>query len=341
MITEANTPALLANVASTVAELELSVVICTYNRASVLEGTLESYARLSEVRDPRIELIVVDNNSTDTTARVVDSAKVSIPGLRYVLEPQQGLSHARNRGIRESRGAIIAFADDDVFFDGGWAHALVDAFSQQPLADALGGKSTPLFEGGCPNWMLDDFLIFYGDTRFGNEARWVEFPDHPFGLNMAFRREVFNEIGHFNPRLGRIKASLLSGEESDIFERIHNKGLRTWYAPEAHLFHRIPAERSTLQWVEKRYYWQGVSDVYRKHSSSQTSRTKLLYDSIAAMRQAISVLCGTHFSPRRIYWHVMTLPVGTRTYVRYLLGKSRASLKLSLQLAGRSEPGEP
>ena len=328
MTTDAKTPVLPAHGASTEVEIALSVVICTYNRAPVLEGTLESYARLAEAHDPRIELIVVDNNSTDATARVVESSKATIPGLRYVHEPQQGLSHARNRGIHESLGAVVAFADDDVFFDSNWALALVDAFARQPAADAVGGKSTPLFDGGRPDWMRDDFLTFYGDTRFGDQERWMDFPDHPFGLNMAFRREVFEQIGNFNPRLGRIKASLLSGEESDIFERLHLKGLRTWYAPQAHLFHRIPAERATLKWIEKRYYWQGVSDAVSDHSSSSESRLGIFADSVKLFLKAVSAACGSSLSPRKIFWHAQS--IAARTHVQYFLGKGMESLKIAL-----------
>jgi len=334
MTTDAKTSVLPAQDVTSAVEIALSVVICTYNRAPVLEGTLESYAGLLEARDPRIELIVVDNNSTDATAGVVESARATIPGLRYVHEPQQGLSHARNRGICESRGAIVAFADDDVFFESNWALALVDAFARQPAAHAVGGKSTPLFDGGRPDWMRDDFLIFYGDTRFGGEERWMDFPDHPFGLNMAFRREVFEQIGYFNPRLGRIKASLLSGEESDIFERLHLKGLRTWYVPQVHLFHRIPAERTTLKWIEKRYYWQGVSDAVSDHSSSSESRLGIFAESLKLFFKAISAACGSNLSPRKVFWHARSL--ATRTHVQYLIGKAIESLKIACRLSGRT-----
>lgn len=305
----------------------LSVVICTYNRATILADTLASFAKLDEARDDRIELIVVDNNSTDTTAMIASDASSAIPGLRYIHEPKQGLSHARNRGIRESRGNIIAFADDDVLFGDNWAHAILDAFERVPEASALGGKSTPLFDGPPPEWMRDAFLNLYGDTRFGDEERWMEFPAHPYGLNMAFRGEVFEQVGEFNPMLGRIKSSLLSSEETDIFERIHNGGFHTLYTPQAHLFHRIPEERTTLKWVATRYYWQGVSDAARAYHSSKKSNIHMLAYSFRSALAMIGVLFDSGLSPRKLFWHVRSPSV--RMHLQYLFGKSLESFRLA------------
>jgi len=316
--------------ASEACEIQLSVVICTYNRAPVLEGTLESYSKLTEAHDERIELVIVDNNSTDATSRVALAAQSSIPGLRYFHEARQGLSHARNRGIQECRGSIIAFADDDVFFDTGWASAIIDEFNRHPTADALGGRSTPVFEGGRPAWLLDDYLVFYGDTGFGDQLRWLDFPEHPYGLNMAFRREVFEKVGHFDANLGRIKASLLSGEESDLFERIYAGGLRTLYSPKPHLFHRIPKERTSFEWIKSRFYWQGASDAIREFSSDKPSRMQSLQGALSALNSAIRMITGRNISPRRIYWHYSGLKSEGKVYIHYWIGKASQCFKLSI-----------
>lgn len=307
----------------------LSVVICTYNRASILADTLASYGKLEEAIDEKIELIVVDNNSSDETSKITFKAGSTISGLRYIHEPRQGLSHARNRGIRESRGNIIAFADDDVFFDRNWAYSIIDAFERVPEAGAIGGKSTPLFDGVSPEWMRESFLNFYGDTRFGDKERWIEFPAHPYGLNMAFRSKTLEQIGEFNPMLGRNKSSLLSSEETDLFERIHNNGLRTLYVPQAHLFHRIPQERATLQWIASRYYWQGVSDAARMYYGSKQSSIDMLAHSFKSALKMSGILFNRGFSPRKLFWHVRSPSV--RMHLKYLYGKSLESLRLAFR----------
>lgn len=315
---------------SAACEIRLTVIICTYNRAPVLEGTLESYSKLTEANDKRIELIIVDNNSTDATAEIAVAAQSAIAGLRYFHEARQGLSHARNRGIEESRGAIIAFADDDVFFDTDWANAIIREFDLHPEADALGGRSTPVFEGGRPAWLQDEYLVFYGDTGFGDQLRWLDFPEHPYGLNMAFRRRVFETVGFFDANLGRIKASLLSGEESDLFERIHAVGLRTLYSPKPHLFHRIPKERTSFDWIKARFYWQGASDAIREFSSDRPSRMQSARGALSALLSAARIVTGCNTSPRRIYWHYKSLNSEGKVYIHYWIGKASQCFKLSI-----------
>jgi glycosyltransferase involved in cell wall biosynthesis len=315
-----------------VPDLALSVVICTYNRASVLKGTLESFSKLAEAHDERIELIIVDNNSNDATAQISEDAKAAIPYLRYVHESRQGLSNARNRGIRESRGAIVAFADDDVYFDSAWAYAIINAFSENPSADSLGGRSTPIFEGGRPEWMQDKYLVFYGDTGFGDNPKWLCFPEHPFGLNMAFRRQLFERVGHFNPNLGRIKKSLLSGEESDLFERIYVNGRKTFYSPKPHLFHRIPKERVSLDWLKSRFYWQGASDAVREAAATGASKFDMAASGVSLFFKAVRVVTGHNMSPRLIYWHFKSLGVEGITHFYYLLGKANQHFKGSIIL---------
>lgn len=261
----------------------LSLVICTYNRCQSLRVTLSSFGAVVQPAGHRIELLIVDNRSTDATPAVCADFVRNHPYARYTRENTQGLSHARNRGVHEARGRIIAFADDDVDFDPGWVTALLRCFHDHPDANAVGGKSIPVFEGGPPAWMCEDFLEFYGDTRCGNLPKWMHYPSHPFGLNMAFRREVFDRVGGFDPNLGRIRQSLLSGEESELFERIHAHGLRTLYTPEAVLFHRIPRERATPSWILSRSYWQGVSDALRQARSTRIGRAQLLASALGGL----------------------------------------------------------
>ena len=166
------------------------------------------------------------------------------PGLlRYEHEQQAGLSFARNRGIEAARGSIIAFVDDDIYFDARWLVEIVAAFERHPDVHCVGGKSIPTFEGEKPDWLTESMLQFYGSTLSGDSDRLMVFPEHPFGVNMAFRREVFDKVGGFRTDLGRVKNSLLSNEEKDMFHRVAAAGFRVFYASRALLQHRVPAER--------------------------------------------------------------------------------------------------
>src|SRR3990172_9024422 len=138
----------------------ISVVLCTFNRDRMFEETLHSFL---DCRTDGIEheLLIVDNNSTDKTREIAARFAPRIPRIRYLLEPQQGLSHARNRGIRESRGEIVAFVDDDVYFSPCWLEALASFFQRRPDVSCIGGKVVPHCEAARPSWLEDDLLDVY------------------------------------------------------------------------------------------------------------------------------------------------------------------------------------
>jgi glycosyltransferase involved in cell wall biosynthesis len=241
--------------------MDISVIICTYNRAEILRETLSSFMLMQRPADLQCEVIIVDNNSNDNTSAVSDEFCRRNPELfRYLSEPMQGLSFARNAGIRSSSAGLIAFVDDDIYFDQGWLLEMLDLFRTTDAMGA-GGKSIPLFEGGTPSWISTKVLSLYGSTNSGDAVKRMIFPDHPFGLNMVFRREVFERIGLFNVTLGRIKKSLLSNEEYELFYRIDRGRLPVFYTPLAIIHHRIPESRTRKSWVLRRYYYQGLSDM--------------------------------------------------------------------------------
>src|SRR5262245_30253525 len=106
----------------------ISIIIPTYNRAGLLKGTLESVQSLRIPQGWRAEVVVVDNNSTDQTAMVVaETDKMERIPIRCVIEPRQGTSNARNRGILESTFSDLVFFDDDVMVDPDWLEGYVEA----------------------------------------------------------------------------------------------------------------------------------------------------------------------------------------------------------------------
>jgi glycosyltransferase involved in cell wall biosynthesis len=241
----------------------ISIVLCTFNRHRVLEETVRSFfdCRLDGID---YELLIVDNNSADETREFGERLAGRNPHVRYVLEERQGLSHARNRGIGESRGEIIAFVDDDVYFSPHWLKALESSFGRNGGVACIGGKVVPHFESGRPTWIEDSLLWIYGVTRYGEQEREIRPPEIPIGCNMAFRRAVFERIGGFHTSLGRKGENLLSGEEKQLFNDAANAGMKTLYSPDVQVSHRIPPSRTTRKWILSRLYWEGISDVAMK-----------------------------------------------------------------------------
>jgi len=302
-------------------QIQISVIICTYNRGQIFKDTLESFAGMDLPMTGSFELLLVDNCSTDDTQRIAkDFVRENSGYAHYLFEGKQGLSHARNSGIAASKGAVVAFIDDDVYLDQGWLKAMLEVFQSQSDAVAIGGRSMPQFEGGRPDWITDDLLTFYGSTNSGDKTKKMIYPEHPFGLNMAFRREVFNMIGDFGTHLGRKKNNLLSNEESDLFLRIHNAGLKVIYTPNALLYHRIPANRARKDWIISRHYWQGISDIAFHQYIEPDSKAHLLRIIFQDIRKLISSITGGHHSPRKAYWHFKAIQLRERNHQAYLWG---------------------
>jgi len=226
-------------------QFDVSIVISTYNRCEMLPPALESV--LAQVSDGvNYELIVVDNNSTDKTREVVESFIArGAKNLRYVFEGRQGLSHARNAGIAAARAPIIAFTDDDVRVAPDWAARIKRAFAEHPEVDFVGGKVLPRWEAEPPSWLTPDHWSPLALTNYGEEPVYsnARNPLCLFGANFSFRREVFDEIGHFASDLQRVKDGIGSTEDHELQLRLWQAGKQGLYLPELVTIADVQANR--------------------------------------------------------------------------------------------------
>lgn len=212
------------------------------------------------------ECIVVDNHSTDDTRQRVEAFTDAHAGLniRYLYEPQQGLSYARNAGIRASQGDIVAFVDDDERIVEEFVEAYIALFDTHPDAMSAGGKIIAEYPTGRPRWMSR-----YTEQPIANPMDFGEdvcrFPQRriPGGGNMAMRREVFDTVGMFSTSLGRTGGRLIGGEESDLFERMAHADMRCYYVPRAVMYHIIPVEKLTRDYFKRLAFNTGVSQLMR------------------------------------------------------------------------------
>ena len=211
---------------------DVSVVLSTYNRADRLPAALD--ALLSQIADVAYEVIVVDNNSTDATKTVVEQVAGRSGGrLRYVFEPRQGLSYGRNTGIRNARGPIIAFSDDDVRVAPDWIAQLKRTFDAHPDIDYIGGRVLPHWLAPAPRWLTDAHWAPLALQDYGNQpiVSGRERAVCLVGANLAFRRRVFEVVGLFTPSLGRVKDGIGSTEDHDMQLRTWKAGMRGLYDP--------------------------------------------------------------------------------------------------------------
>ena len=273
--------------------IRLSLVIATYNRAEQLMVTLGSVA-MQSAEATTWECIVVDNNSADDTHQRVEAFKKkhSDLNIRYVFEQNQGLSHARNAGIKASRGDIVAFIDDDERIVEEFISAYIDLFNQHPDAMAAGGEIIAEYPTGRPRWMSRyTERPIANPMSFGNSVRLFPSGRIPGGGNMAMRRRLFDCIGEFNTSLGRTGKRLLGGEESDLFERIAKHGHKVYYAPRAVMYHIIPHEKLTRDYFTRLATNTGISQRTRAELNNATLR---LYVGEVMKWVATLLLCLVH-----------------------------------------------
>lgn len=236
----------------------ISLVVTTYNRADLLAKTLGSIRRVHVPPTGSVEVIVVDNNSVDNTADVVDEASADFPfALRYVRERSQGLSYARNRGLAEAVGRYIVFMDDDELIEPHYLGRLESAFDKTG-ADCLGGPIYYYNADLIPPWLYtlseDTGQFFYGDS-----VRVLTPRDSKklHGGNMAFRRTELAAVGGYRVELGRRGGELLSGEDYELQDRLWACGKKIVYHPGLIQYHYLRPERLSKRYWRKLYFSYG------------------------------------------------------------------------------------
>ncbi len=259
----------------------LSFIICTYNREKYIYQCLSRLAR--NRAECEWEIVLVDNNSTDSTAQECKRFEHDFApdNYRYFLETNQGLSFARNRGIKEAKGDWLIFLDDDAFVGDDYIDRLHHQLLAHHDAKAFGGKIVPLFEGETPAWIGKWSMGFVSAIDKGKDAVLFEGNSYPIGANMGISRDAIDQCGDFNTELGRNgSALLLGGEEKDLFGRIREAGLQIWYFPDIPVQHCIPPHRTTKEFISRLGYGVGVSEKLRTRRLGNKAYAKRIFSEI-------------------------------------------------------------
>jgi glycosyltransferase involved in cell wall biosynthesis len=246
--------------------MNITVILCTYNRAETLSKALESVAFSELPESVEWEVLVVDNNSRDQTHDVVEEFCRRYPGrFRYLFEPRQGKSHALNSGIREARGDILAFMDDDVTVQPTWLQNLTAALHNKDWAGA-GGRILPEQTFTPPHWLalkgpyaMGGVLAFFDRGEKPGELDWA-----PYGTNMAFRKSMFESHGGFRTDLGPGPDENIPrfNEDTEFGRRLKSAGERLRYEPLAIVYHGVPENRRRKEYFLDWYFGFGRALVH-------------------------------------------------------------------------------
>ena len=290
-----------------------SVILCTRNRADDLAAALAALGRLEQPPGCEVEVVVVDNASTDHTARVVQEARAALPfPLLAPREEERGLGAARNCGLRCASGDIIVFTDDDCIVARDWLTRIVAHFIGEDPPGLLGGRVELFNPAHLPLTLLT--------STTPHELLPHEHPGGVLlGCNMAFHRKVLDAIGAFDPRFGA-GTPLRGAEDQDFIQRAQRAGFTVRYEPDVvvHHNHGRTKPEDEIGLMEGYAYSDGAC--LMKH-----------------------ILGGDGLALRLFYWRLASLvrqssragPLGFRMPRAYLRGAAR------FLLAGWRRPGEP
>ena len=241
----------------------VSVIIATYTRAALLDECLQ-YLGAQRFGEGD-EVVVVDNGSIDDTVAVVKrhQAAFAVP-LHLLYETQPGKSHALARALAVATGGVFAFLDDDINVASGWLDAVRTTMSDRSIA-LMGGRVAPRWEATVADWMR---TAPAAHPRLGAPLGLLEYSDDVvelgprtvLGANMAVRREVFDVVGGFATHLGKLRGTLLSGEDHEMCLRVQAAGFRAIYVPDAVVHHWVPADRACVGYFLHWFYWSGITN---------------------------------------------------------------------------------
>ena len=252
--------------------MDISIIVPTLNRASTLANALRSIAKVVGPSEA-VEIIIVDNGSTDRTAQVCAGVAEQFPRQqwRYFNDGMPGLLTGRHRGANEARGGILAYLDDDILLAPTWLESLKEAF-RDPKVALVGGPSMPVFETEPPSWLEG----FWTEGEGGRlcvplsliDSGSVVKPANPLyvlGLNYAVRKKTFEELGGFHPDCIPKTLQRYQGDgETGLSFKIKDAEVQCLYHPGVALTHVIPASRLTAAYFEERGFYQGVCDSFTR-----------------------------------------------------------------------------
>lgn len=230
---------------------EISVIICSYNRADYIIGAVESLYHQTLDKN-RFDVFVVDNNSIDNTGDMVQRYISDHPDfdLHYLTETRQGASFARNTGAAFAKSPLLCFMDDDAIAEKEYLERIVNFFPSHSDAAGLGGRIIPKYIPEEPEWMSHFVSSLVGNFDYSDHRTVFKEGKYPLESNMIVRKEDFNAIGGFNVELPGVKGTLrIGGEGKDFFYRLQASGKKIYYDPDVIVHHIVEVKKLTPHYM--------------------------------------------------------------------------------------------
>ena len=261
----------------------VTVAIPTYKRSDYLIDALQS--AIDQETNFDFELLVLDNDCDRTLEEKVKAiAKETTKPVRYIPVPEIGLHNGRNTGAIEGKGEIIVYIDDDVITPQGWLQALCQPFADSQVA-CVGGKTIAKWEATPPEWIESIPPDYFSILDLGEDTQEINYPQTPYGCNMAFRRHLVLGFGGFPPDgMGGAKIEWRRGDgETGFAYKIYAENYKIMYAGKGWLYHRIPAQRMTLAYARSRSMKGAISGFYTELRTYQYPTIVLVFKGLKSI----------------------------------------------------------
>ena len=258
----------------------LSIVICSYNRASYISGALDSLYHQSAGLD-NFEAIIVDNNSTDNTAEVFKQWRASHANgsFTYLTESKQGASFARNTGAKGAKGHWLCFMDDDAIANSNYVENIIKHIKTKPEAIGFGGRIIPKYIPSEPEWMSYYVSSLVGNFDYAPTACAFENGKYPLESNMIVKKDIYDSIGGFNTQLPGVVGTLrIGGEGKELFYKILALGHTIYYDPKICVEHVVEVKKLTPEYMYRVASGIGRGEKTRTLSISKGSYFKKIIE---------------------------------------------------------------
>jgi len=249
--------------------IKYTIIIPTCSKPLV-ERCLEYLSKMNKPKDD-YEVLVVHNVTKEDIKSVTDKYISMIPNLKYIYEEHYGQMHSRHRGAKEAQGEILCYLDDDSFVDQNWLIAIEDTFKNKEVVLA-GGNNLPLYESAPPKWLK----YYWSKEEYGKhlgQLSLIHFHNKnmklpawfAFGCNFIIKKDIFYKFGGTNPDVVPKEKQRFQGDgETALSIKLINGGYFLHFNPKIKIHHFVPTGRMTLEYFQKRAFYQGVCDSFSK-----------------------------------------------------------------------------
>ena len=301
----------------------ISVVIPTADNARLLEGLLESL-HIQGIEPEQWEIWIVDGSKDKQTEQLISDAKKKFNRLplKYIHYPSKGMLQRRNEGIRRAAGKYLILLDDDVIMHVDYMKNALEELPKIKGIFAGGGKILPMFEQQKPPWLNKFFMPLLAEVNLGEKIRLFPKNKYPFGINMIFRREVFERYGLFPEEEDPRDEDWINMSERTYLRRLRREGVPLYYFPDLMVWHLLSERYLDKAYIRRQaqiHYQMKLNEWAEAH---RAVRLRLLVKELLKWAGTLGVAVYYLFSTqwekiKPLFWYRYW---GTKILLKYLWG---------------------